>query len=101
MAVGLTTTKAQVDDMAGTTARAIKLACERTLEFKQWLDAQDDPTLAALGYSVGDIANLRSAYGDLAQFAALFDGVETLATAKDFRVFAQRVWGLGVLSTTT
>lgn len=100
MAVGIAVTKAQIDEWVGTGARDLKLAVERVLAVKAWLDTQPDADLTVLGYSVGDIATLRSAYADLAQYAALFDGVETLATAKDFRVFAQRIWGLGVKTTT-
>lgn len=101
MAVGIVATIQQVNDMAGTTARAVKVALERVREFKSWLDAQSDADLIALGYTQADVDTLRSAYGDLAHLADVFAGAGTQGVAKDFRAFAKRVWGLGVTNTTT
>lgn len=99
MAAGIQPTKQQVDEMAGTTVRGIKMAFDRARDFKAWLDGQADADLTALGYSAADIANLRSSYVDIAQLIDIFNGAASLGTPKDFRAFAKRLWGLGVTNT--
>lgn len=94
MAVGITVTKAEVDNESGSAARDLHLAMRRAADFKAWLDGQGDPDLTALGYSAGDIANLRSAFGDALQIADIWRGAATLGAAKDFRTFLKRLAGL-------
>jgi len=98
MAVGFTWTKNDVDLMAGAMARDLLVAVTRGANFKAWLDTQLDADLTPLGYSAGDISNLRSAFSDAAQLATIFKGTATLGVAKDFAVFLKRLAGLGQIA---
>lgn len=96
--VGLSVTKNDLDLLAGSMARDLVVTVNRVASFKAWLDGQLDADLTALGYSAGDIANLRSAFVDAAQLATLFKGTATLGVAKDFAVFLKRLAGLGQIA---
>lgn len=95
MSAGLTVAKSDVDTTAGSIARDLNVVCARIVNFKMWLDAQLDSDLTALGYTTADVANLRSAYVDAKQLADLYAGAAVVATAKDFRTFLKRLFGLG------
>lgn len=97
MSIGLVVTKSDVDQWAGTIARELDEAVTRIEKFKAWLDTKTDADLTLLGYDASEIASLKSAYADAAQFASLFRGTATLTAAKDFSVFLRRVWGFGAL----
>jgi len=90
-----TLNKAGIDQTTGRVAQALNLAFRDVLSTKAFLDVQIDSQLVALGYDAGDVAVLRSAYGDLDQLRRIFEGAEALGAAKDFRTFAQRLWGTG------
>lgn len=96
MAVGLTYNKNQVDQSAGSISRDLLNAFDRAHNFSNWLAATPDADLANLGYAPEDLANLRSAFGDAAQLYDIYTGAAALPTAKDFRAFMQRLWGLPV-----
>ena len=64
-------------------------------QFKSWLDRTTDVELTGLGYGVGDIATLRSAWADRDQLWNLRQGIGTLNAAKDFRSFTDRLVGFG------
>lgn len=89
---GIAVTRSQVEEMAGTTARAARSIRQRIGDFKEWLDAQPDATLQATPYAftAGEVADLRSAYGELNRWAGNLD-----------ITFPRRLWGLGVTNTTT
>ena len=95
MAIGLNPTKSEIDTMCGVVARDIQKALDRVEAFKYWLDAKTDADLIALGYTAGEVATLRSAWGDAAQIAHIYKGELNLTLAKDFRTFIRQVWGLG------
>jgi hypothetical protein len=96
--VGLPINKTDVDLTAGSMARDLIVAVNHVANFKTWLDGQLDADLTALGYSAGDISNLRSAFVDAAQLATIFKGTATLGVAKDFAVFLKRLAGLGQIA---
>lgn len=97
MSAGLNPSKGEIDTMAGVIARDLQSALNRVTEFKYFLDGKVDADLTALGYTSGDIANLRSAYGDLDQLVTLYKGNATLGAAKDFRTFVRRIFGMGAV----
>ena len=97
MPAGLTATltKATVDQLTGTVAQRLNQAFLDVATTKSFLDVHDDAALEALGYSPADVAAIRSAYADLDQLRTIYVGAADLAAAKDFRVFASRIWGVG------
>lgn len=96
MSVGLPNTKPQTDEMSGRIARDLNVAMERVADFAYWLDGVGSPGLVALGYTEAEAATLLSAYDDLDQLRAIFQGAENLPDAKDFRTFTRRIWGFGM-----
>jgi hypothetical protein len=95
MSAGLAPTKNEIDTQAGVIARNVQKAMNDVAQFKYFLDGLQDADLTTLGYTGGDIANIRSAYADLAQLATIYQGALNLAAVKDFRTFARRIWGMG------
>lgn len=97
MAAGLnaTLTRQVVDEVCGAAAQALNVAFTDVLEAQAFLDVQDDAILAGLGYAPDEIATLRSALGDLAALRAVYVGDAEVTPARDFREFANRIWGTG------
>jgi len=96
MAAGLTYNKNSVDNASGSIARDMLSVFNRAHEFQNWLLATPDADLADLGYSPQDVANIKTAYTDAEQLYQIYIGAASLSTAKDFRIFMQRLWGLPV-----
>lgn len=95
MTLGLQPPKAQVDETVGAQTRALNVLFTEIGAFKAWLDGETDTDLADLGYTPGEVAELRSAYVDLDQLRTIYIGAASLASAKDFRTFAKRMWHFG------
>lgn len=93
--VGLPTSKNEIDNVAGAIARDLNVLMKRVTVLKAYLDQTPDADLVTMGYSVGDVALLKSAFADAAQLEGIFRGAGTLAEAKDFRAFLRQLWGLG------
>jgi hypothetical protein len=74
MAVGIATTKQQVDDKAASLIIALWRALDDLHEFKLWLDdgTHNDSFLTALGYSAPDITLLRNSIADLGGASGLW-----------------------------
>lgn len=97
MAVGIQPDKAAVDNTAGSLARDLNNQFLRVQAFKAWLDGKPDAELiATYGYTSGEVATLKSAYADLDQLRTIYQGSANLATAKNFRTFADDLWGFGL-----
>ena len=94
MTVGYPTSRSDIDSRAGGIALDLRNAMFNIRNFKLWLDTQVDADLTALGYTAGDIANLRSAFVDLVKLAGVYDGTQTQATLYDFRTFAKLLTGV-------
>lgn len=95
MAVGLAVTKQEIDARAGDTARTFQKAFDDVITMSGFLDRTPNADLIALGYTDGDVAVLKTAFADLAQLGKIWTGTEALPTAKDFRAFVSRIWGVG------
>jgi hypothetical protein len=95
MPVGLPVTKDELDRRSGDLARAFQTNFQDVATLQGYLDATDQATLEALGYTPDDVATLKTALTDLAQLGRIWAGAEALPAAKDFRTFVRRLWGVG------
>jgi hypothetical protein len=95
MSVGLAVTKSEIDARAGEISSAFQRAFDDVVVLKGFLDATVDADLIALGYTANEVAVLKTAWADLAQLGTLWTGAAALPAAKDFRVFARQLWGVG------
>jgi len=93
--VGLPVTKNELDARAGDVARRFQQSFDDVATLQGFLSRTTDSELQALGYSPDDVATLKTAYADLSQLGRIWGGLEPLATAKDFRTFVSRLWGVG------
>lgn len=88
-------TKQTIDVTLGDAAQAVNLAMINVENAKRFLDPAQDEDLIALGYTAEDVAAIRSAFADLDQLRRIYEGLEDLTPAKDFRTFSQRLYGTG------
>jgi hypothetical protein len=95
MSVGLPVSKQEIDSRSGDTARLFQRGFEDVVTMQSYLDQTPEADLIALGYTSDDVATLKTAFNDLSQLGRIFTGQEALATAKDFRTFVRRIWGVG------
>lgn len=95
MPVGLPVTKNEIDARAGDVARRFQQSFDDVATFQGFLTRTTNAELEALGYTADEVATLKTAYSDLAQLGRIWGGLEPLATAKDFRTFVARLWGVG------
>ena len=89
MAVGIYSTKADVDNRIGALFQAVRDNLTAVGNVKLWLDAKSDPELADFTYVAGDISILRSAVTDYDKLRQIHLGLATQAVAYDFRTFAK------------
>lgn len=96
MSVGLAVTKAEIDARVGDIARACQKLAGDVATMKSFLDQTPDADLVALTYTEQEVAEMKTAFADLAQFwLQIWPGLEALASPKDFRAFVRRLWGVG------
>jgi len=97
MAVGASVTRNDIDSTSAQVARQLFAAMESVAQFKAWLDTKLDDDLTNMGYSVGDVAVLRSATADLADLGAVFIGAtQARGLPYDYRTFAKQLLGTGL-----
>lgn len=77
MSLGLSQQKPDIDTKAGQLALTLRTTLDGIASFAAWLATITDDDLSLLGYQTGEIAILRSAYGDLADLAAVAAGGES------------------------
>lgn len=96
MPVGLSAdiSKRTVDQACGIAAQALNIAFRDVASAKAFLDVLQDSELETLGFAPGDVATIRSAMADLDELRRGYEGAVDLPL-KDFRTFAQRIWGTG------
>jgi hypothetical protein len=95
MSVGIVATKGEIDSRTGELARNFQKLFRDEVILKAYLDSTLDPDLQAMGYSVQEIATLKSAIADLDQLRKISIGEEALAAPKDFTAFLRLLWGVG------
>lgn len=98
MPVGLTAslTKGQIDSQAGLIAQRLNVVMEDCDDLAFFEKGVQDAELAALGYTADDILTFRTAVREMDQLRRIYQGLEALAEAKDFRTFVSRIWGTGI-----
>ena len=96
MSAGIQPTKAELDTQAGDILRRLNLVMIDIKSMKAFLDRFTSADLVSLhGYTTAEADTIKSAFTDAAQLETIYAGAATLAAAKDFRTFAQRLWGFG------
>lgn len=95
MTVGLPANKADLDNVAGSTARSLFNVLSNVQQIKGWLDTKTTGDLEGMGYTANEAAVLKSAYADLAELASVFNnGTPAHTTAYDFRTFSKQLIGI-------
>lgn len=94
MSVGTAVVKVDVDYKAAQLALTLRTNFDAIRNFKIWLDTKVDNDLTTLGYSAGEVATLRSAVADMDELRRVYEGLATVAVAKDFRAFAKLLTGV-------
>lgn len=93
---GLVYTQAEFNELIGGIARDVNVVMNRIKDVKIYLDQHTAGALDTLySYTAGEGAEIKSAYADLDELRTVYEGLATLAVAKDFRTFAKRLYGLG------
>jgi hypothetical protein len=95
MPVGLPVTKNEIDTRAGDIARRFQKSFDDVATMQGFLARTTSAELEALGFTADEVATLKTAFADLSQLGKIWGGLEPLATAKDFRTFVSRLWGVG------
>lgn len=96
MSVGFPKARSEVDDRAGTLAVTIRNTFDAIDQFKLFLDSTPDAELtsAPYNYTSTEVAQLKSAYNDLANLGRIYRGEVNLDEAYDFRTFAHLLTGV-------
>lgn len=95
MSIGLTVTKAQLDDYAGQLSLNLRVTFEQLQQLHAYLTATADADLEAKGYTTAEVATLKSGIADLAELATVYKGEAAVTPAKDFTAFAKLLYGVG------
>lgn len=95
MSLGITPTKTDCDFAVGDISRAYFFHFRRAKNFKYWLDGRLDADLTALGYTAGEIAQLRSVAVALDNMRQVWEGLLAVTPAADQRTFPRLASGLG------
>lgn len=95
MAVGYPKNKDSVDSIVGELAQSINRNFRRAQQLKTELDAFNDTQLQnGLGYTAGEVTQLRAFTADLVQLNSIYTGSANLSVAKDFRTTCRPMWGI-------
>jgi hypothetical protein len=74
MTAGFQVSLSQVNAQAGGYCLSLRNLFDQIQNFQQWLAAQSDTAMEALGYSAGDLSTLRAAVADLNGLAQIYQG---------------------------
>jgi len=95
MSIGLAATKSEIDSRSGDLARNFQRSFNQVEVLKAYMDATPDADLITLGYTLPEVANLKTAVNEMNQLAGIWNGTANLSVAKDFKIFIQRLWEVG------
>jgi hypothetical protein len=95
MALGLSTSKADVDQQAGSLALSLHTTMTNARSMKAWLDTKTVGDLEALGYSTNEANTIKSAFTDFDQLAQVYFGLATRNPAYDYRTFIKLLYRFG------
>lgn len=95
MSVGLTLTKADLDNRAASLALGLRTTFEQIKVFKTTLDTLTNADLQGKGYAISpdEAAILKSSFVDLDQLRTVYEGTGTRTPAYDYRTFAKLLTG--------
>lgn len=95
MSVGLTLSKADLDNRAASIALDLRNVLYRVQVFKAALDTLSVAQLQALGYATSpdEASILKSSFTDLDKLRTIYEGTGTQGTTYDFRTFAKQLTG--------
>lgn len=94
MAIGYPKDKSAVDNLVGELAQSMNRNFRRAVQLKTELDSFTDVQLTGVGYTAGEVTQLRTLATDLVQLNGIYTGAATLATVKDFRTSLRPIWGV-------
>lgn len=94
MAVGFQVNKAAIDQRAGAIVVAGEAWFEDVQRLAAWLAATPDADLVAMGYSAGDVAQLKSSFADLDNLRLTAYGQRTQPGASNFFFWAAKLRGI-------
>lgn len=95
MSAGIQVSKTEINLRSGVIARSVFAVLRDVEQFKAWLDGLSAQNLVdQYTFTIEDANDLKSAFTDLGEIAAVFDGT-VAATQSDRRVFARRLIGTG------
>jgi hypothetical protein len=96
--VGITISKAEIDNQAGGIARSLFATLANVQHFKSWLDGLTAQNLVDnYGYTLGDANILKSAFTDMGDLAGIFNNTAAVASLPhDYRAFAKQLIGTGI-----
>ena len=96
MAAGMAISKAEIDARVGDICRQHQKLAGDVATMKSFFDQTPDQDLIDLQYTATDVANMKTAFTDLALFwLQIWPGLAALAAAYDFRTFVRVLWGVG------
>jgi hypothetical protein len=96
MTLGATVTQVEVNQAAAAIGRQAFSLFQTIKEFTAYLAGTPDVTLTAMGFSVGEVAQLKSGMTDLDQLRTVFEGTATRTPAYDYRTFSKLFLGIGI-----
>lgn len=97
MAAGIQISKAEINQGAGSVARAVFNVVATVRQFKFWLDSVSANDLETVyGFTSAEAADIKSAFNDLEALANVFEGTGTRPVAYDHRAFTRRLIGTGL-----
>jgi hypothetical protein len=97
MSIGYAITKVDLDNRMGAAVVTLRDALITIVALKAELDDTTilpDATLTTLGYTGGEITQLRAAFTDLAKLDGISRGTQTQAVVNDFWFNAKHLAGL-------
>ncbi|TKG58883.1 hypothetical protein [Prauserella endophytica] len=93
---GIEVSRETINRRVGSVAAQLFSSFAEVKKIKSWLDGVTAGDLETVhGFTAEDAAAIKSAYADLAELAAVWDGTRTVPLVKDYRTFARRLTGVG------
>lgn len=96
MPVGIPVTKADVNTAYTTLSRQLHNTFQSIQQFQTYLTATPDADLVAMGFTSGEVAQIKSGMTDADQLRQVFQGTATRNPAYDYRTFLKLGLGVGL-----
>lgn len=96
MPVGIPVTKADVNNTYTALSRQLHNTFQSIQQFQVYLAATPDADLVTMGFTNGEVAQIKSGMTDADQLRQVFQGTATRTPAYDYRVFLKLALGVGL-----